>query len=405
MPEEQVQTQDAPAAVNPFASNSWGEEPIVAPTEAVKEPVIEPVATTPVEEPIITPATPTEEILEPNVWLKREFGWENIENAKTEIEALRKLKDQASTPQEIKFANEQSEKFFNSLKEGKEDDVYEYLANKKQLERAEKLDVTNAANAAEFLKLNFQYKYKGQDLTSEEINDLFHEQYAKPSKPEQGAEQEDEEYKAEVSKWKQQCEAVDKRIIRDAKISKPELAKYKSDLVIPDLPKKEVVANQPSQEDLAAEELRLQKVRDNFLNKLDSDFSKVEGFSTKVKDEEVELPIVFNLTPEEQLATKKELSDFNIDDYIDKRWFGADGSPNIDQMMKDKYVLENLPKILDGVANKAATARLLEYRKQTSNVRVNGGGEQQTFNPSGNQQNVNPFSQNAWSEVPPVRTN
>jgi hypothetical protein len=400
MPEEQVQTPPAPPPVNPFASNAWDEQP-TTPTEAVVEtPVVTPVVETPV-----TPTTPAEEILEPNVWLKREFGFENIENAKTEIEALRKLKEQAATPQEIKFANEQSEKFFNSLKEGKEDDVYEYLSNKKKLERAEKLDVTNAVNAAELLKLNFQYKYKDQGLTGEEINDLFHEQYAKPPKPEQGVDQEDEDYKAEVSKWKQQCEVVDKRVIRDAKIQKPELVKYKADLAIPDLPKKEVVANQPSQEDLAAEEAKLKAVRDGFLNKLESDFSKVEGFSTKVKDEEVELPIVFNLSPEEQLATKQELSDFNINDYIEKRWFDANGNPNVNQMMKDKYVLENLPKLLDGVANKAATARLLEYRKQTSNVRVNGGGEQQTFNPSGNQQNVNPFSQNAWSEVPPVRTN
>jgi hypothetical protein len=64
--------------------------------------------------------------------VKREFNWESADAAKAEIEELRKLRETASSQSEIEFANEQSAKFFKLLQEGKEDDLYSFLENKRK---------------------------------------------------------------------------------------------------------------------------------------------------------------------------------------------------------------------------------------------------------------------------------
>ncbi len=35
--------------------------------------------------------------------------------------------------------------------------------------------------------------------------------------------------------------------------------------------------------------------------------------------------------------------------YLENRWFNEEGKPNVRQIMADKYVLENLPRILQKV--------------------------------------------------------
>ena len=60
------------------------------------------------------------------------------------------------------------------LKEGKTDDIYNYLNSKKELSEVEKL------SAAEGLKL--QIKYANAHFTKDDINDVFEEKYSVPVK-------------------------------------------------------------------------------------------------------------------------------------------------------------------------------------------------------------------------------
>src|SRR5690242_7050910 len=69
------------------------------------------------------------EVMDINDWIKKEFEIENVDGFKNQWNELRKLKEQSAQqqPQEIKWANDESKRFFDLLKEGKEDDVYSYL--------------------------------------------------------------------------------------------------------------------------------------------------------------------------------------------------------------------------------------------------------------------------------------
>ena len=98
-----------------------------------------------------------EEIVDADEWLKGQFGWDNADAAKVEIEELRKLRENANTQAEIEFANEQSAKFFKLLQDGKEDDLYSFLEQKKKIDRLSSADL-NQSTAAEIIKLNMHTK-------------------------------------------------------------------------------------------------------------------------------------------------------------------------------------------------------------------------------------------------------
>src|SRR5574338_1278678 len=83
-------------AVNPYDQNSWAETaPVIE--EGKEIDAVNPNGVAPnAEQNTATPPnveTNDEEILEPKDYLKREFGWEDPELGKKELEELRALKN------------------------------------------------------------------------------------------------------------------------------------------------------------------------------------------------------------------------------------------------------------------------------------------------------------------------
>lgn len=390
---EETQVVIPEVTANPFTS--WSDtppEPVVTPEPEQKTET--PAATE--KQQIETPAAETkeeEEILEPKEWLKREFGVDDpaeIRAQKEELEKLRGLK-----PEELKFADEQSKTIHELLREGKRKEVKEFLDTQDKLETFLTAEVNNDT-AANMIKLGMQLKYK--DLTPAEIDYKFNKDFGIPREPVRKDDDLEGEYEARRADWEEQVRDIQQARIIEAKLVKPELEKAKANLVLPELTKP-AAAETVSQPDPA----QLQAIRESFLSALESNYSKFEGFETKVKDELVEIPVAFKVPDEEKLAIKERLQEgMDVNEYIDKRWFDEKGTPKIEQIISDIYRLENLEKILSGVANNAANLRLTEFQKSAKNIDLNGKTAQQTFQQPNGQQGVNPFSQNAWSEKPPV---
>lgn len=380
--------------VNPFAGNVWSENQ----PEPKKEDVVsaDGVVTPP---PIQTDAVKTEEIKVPLEWLKKEFDVEDPQVLKTEREEYRKLKDTPPTKEEIKFLNEQSKHIHELLREGKVDDVIEVFSNQKKIEKAVTSEV-NKDTAADIIKLSMQLRYK--DLTPSEIEYKFNKEFSIPRMPVQSDGEDDEVFAERKETWQLQVNDIETNKIIEAKLAKPELEKLKSQIVLPEINKTEVKSQEPSQESLDA----IKKVRENFLQSLESNYSKVEGFSTKVKDESVELPIVFKIPDEDKVAIKGRLSEgMDVNEYMDKRWFDEKGNPRIESIMKDIYQLENFEKILSGVANNAANDRLTHFKRSVKNIDLNGNANQETFKPDENGKKVSPFAKDAWSDKPTITQN
>ena len=264
---------------NPFSDNAWSDSPLQQQETTQTE-------TAPASSPD-TQEEYEEEIVDADEWLKGQFGWDNADAAKAEIEELRKLRENATTQADIEFANEQSAKFFKLLQEGKEDDLYSFLDQKKKIDRLASADL-NQSTAAEIIKLNMQQKYK--DLTPSEIEYKFNKQFGIPSKPAQKDIESDEEYQERLQSWESRVKDIETEMFIEAKLARPELEKYKSELVLPDIQfEGQQQSYEPTQEELEAQSALINSFKQNAQSALKS----FDGFSVSVKDEEVEIPLSY----------------------------------------------------------------------------------------------------------------
>jgi hypothetical protein len=346
----------------PQVQNKIEEAPILNNEPQLAPP---PQEETKVEEPSSHP-----QAFDSNQFLKERFGFESVEQAEEEFKRFREPKE------EFKFQDDMSKTLFDAIKEGKTDDIYEILNQQKKLDKLISNELTPDL-AVDIIKTNIQNKYK--DLTSDEVDLLFYDQYFVPSKPEQAYDDSDEDYATKVKTWQSQVDYLDKKMMIEAKVIRPELTKLKSELKLPD------IYGEAQQEAESREEVeKMQQARSIYEKTLDSDFQSFSGFTVSVKDEDVEIPISFNVAEEERLAMKNTLADFDSDSYFGERWFAEDGKPKVQQMMADKYLLENYNKILQKVANEAASQRMLAHLKKTGNININQPTPQGTPTPSAN---------------------
>lgn len=370
---ETTTTEAVTVDINPFDDSSWVEKPEVSSDNIVmQEPTNQETAKVE-DQPKVeaTPATtePETPVIDFNEYVKREFGFESVDEAK---EVLKKAKE---TPQkeEVKFANEESEKLYKAWLEGKQDDVYNYLSNQKKIEKLLNSDI-NEFSAAEIIKLSIQNKNK--DLSDDEVDFVFNKKFSIPAKPEQAYDETEEDYSSRLNQWEKQVQTIKKELVIEAKMAKPEIEKLKSELVLPDI-QKPVNDNLPTQEDLQAAE----ESRRVYEQALESDFKNFNGFNVTFKDGDIEIPISYNVTEEEKVNLKQALSDFDSNEYFGARWFTEDGRPKVQDIMADKYKLENFDKILQKVANESANQMRVKMIALSSNIDLKGGGQQQTFNP------------------------
>lgn len=379
---EQTNTEVLNIQNDPFGKNAWSENaPEIKPEEKtdIKPEVKQ-------DEPAKVEVK-TDTVVEP---FYKKIGFEKEEDVITEINTLREKNSKG-----FEYKNDESRKIAEYINEGKEDELYKYLDTKKKVQKLSTSDLSDKAIAAELVK--FGIHRDNPNLQDDEVEFLFNEKYSLPDKPIQGDDL-DDEYEVKVNNWKKQVESVEKRLVIEAKMQQPKMAQLNQEIVLPEIKK---------QQEQTANELDpevLKQIRANFLNKLESDFSKTEGFSTQVKDESVEIPVSFKIPDEDKLAIKGRLeNNFDVDGFINNRWFGEDGEPKITQIVEDIYLLDNRDKVLSGIANNSANQRILEYRKQVNNTNINNNTNQNTFQPNQDgKANISPFSQEAWSDRPPV---
>jgi hypothetical protein len=307
---------------------------------------------------------------DPNQFVKERFGFESVEEAENEF---KKLKEQQNG---FEFKDDVSKTLFDAIKEGKADDVYQVLNQQKRLDKLITAEL-NTELAIEIVKENLKQKHK--ELNEEEVELLFYDKFFVPLKPEQSFDETDEDYSNKVKAWEAQVDYTEKKLMIEAKMTRSELEKLKSEIKLPD------IYNEAGRNAQYQEEFELmQQARSTYEQTLNSEFQSFNGFNVSVKDEDVEIPIAFNVAEEERLAMKNQLEDFDTDTYFENRWFNNDGRPNVQQIMADKYLLENRDKIFSKIANEAASQRLLAHLKKSGNININ-----QTATPQGARPDLN----------------
>lgn len=403
MPDQEtviITEQPANKDFNPYDTSAWSDKPI----EQTGQPKTEATAETPATPETSKPAESTavvaaekqesdEEIIEPNEWLQREYGVDAAK-LKEEREEYKKFKEQQPF---LEFADEQSKQIHELIRQGKRKEVREYLETQERLDAFTSGEI-NKDNASEIIKLGMQLSNKL--LTKDEVEFQYRQEFSTPKQPKQAIGETDEDFEEKMEEWKEAVSIVEMKRTVAAKMAIPKLQELKQSIKLPDIERPIPQQVQPSQEELA----KLESIRSNFLKKLESDYSKVDGFSTSVKvDESVSLPVSFKIPDESKVEIKQRLQDFDVNSYIDTRWFDDNGAPKIDQIISDIYELENRDKVHSAIANDAAAKRLEAYIKSQKNIDLNNGTPQQTFNPKPPESMTNPYSESAWSEKPIIQ--
>lgn len=315
--------------------------------------------------------------------LKTNLGFDTWDDAKKQFEELKTLKEATSTKEEIKFANEQSKKFFELLKEGKEDDLYSFLSEKKKIEKFTSVEVNNET-AEDIIKLSIATKNK--NLSSKEIDFLYKQDYVTPKEPTQRVSETDEEFEERVTEWKEKSEIVEMKRMVAAKMAQPELEKLKIELVLPDIHNNQPEQNQPTQEELD----NWKKVKEDYLKSADTVVKELNELNITVKDEDVDVPLSYTYSAEEKKLVADQMQElaeknFNVTSLFDKRWSNADGSINTNQIARDLALLNSGDKAIQKLSNDAASKIKLKYIQEKSNIKLNGNSSSGTFNPQSGQ--------------------
>lgn len=349
----------------------WGIEEEVKETVQTQEQVVEKkeeIVETKTEQVVETKQDDTE-ILDPKDWLKRELEVDDIEVLRAERAEYKKLKE--TKPEEVKFADETSKQIYDLLKEGKRKEVREFLQTQEQLESLTTGEITKD-NAADIIKLKMQLSNKL--LTKDDIEFQYKQEYVAPKEPTQRATETDEDFEERVNDWKERVTTIEMKRVVAAKMAIPDLEQLKAKLVLPDIQPQQV------QKPLSQEELDAAKRFDEaYLNSVNDSVKNFNGFSVKVKNEAVGLPeisIPYVAIDSEKGSLSQELTDFAKNGYnsnamFAQEWVNEDGSINTKQIAEDRYLLKNRDRILQKVAEEAATKGVEAYIKGKKNIDIN----------------------------------
>jgi len=369
MPDQLEQTQEQEQIVDQSQSTAlqaaaFSDEPV-----AVVEPAKQEAA---VVEKV------DEEVIAPSEWLKREFQVEDPETLRQQMKEYNELKSKPKD--EIKFADEQSEKVFNYLKEGKKAEVRQFLDTQDKLERLTSAEV-NDDTASEIIKMGMALKYK--DLTQQQIDYKFNKQFAMPKEPVKGDFDDDTEFDEKYNDWKRQVDDIKMDKIIEAQLIKPDLEKIKSELVLPDI-KREADAPKQTQEDLDA----FTKAKDAFLQSAEPAINGFKGFEVQVKDKDVDYTVSYAPSQEEKTLISGMVKTFaesglDANAIFAERWLSEDGKNiNVNQLVKDLSRVFGDDKITQKMVTDSGNKRIEAYLKDKKQIDVTQQSINGNFNPS-----------------------
>jgi len=364
--EEQTQSQ-----VNPFDETNWV-EPV---NEENGSEIID---YNQQDEPAKT--QDEDEIIDADEYLKTKLGFSNWGEAKEELERLRTEKESFGS-----YENETSAKIHRALSEGSYDEVYDFLDKDRKLNKLINTEL-NDDNAEEIVKLAMKSKYS--NLTDDEINYKFRKQFSLPKEPEQSYDETDDDFEERQREWNDKVKDIKMELMIEAKTSRPQIEKLKSEIRLPNIGSKNVENAELSQEELA----NVHNYINGYYQSAESALNSFDGFNVEYKDEDVSLQTSYVPSTEEKeyIAVQMEElanNDFNANVIFAERWVNDDGTLKTDKISRDLALLYSEEKIMQKLVNDGVAKRLAEYRKTTSNIKVNGGQTKGSFEPKGNEFN------------------
>lgn len=362
---------------NPFSDEGSVEIPVNV--ETIEEQVSETTQQ-------VSQSQDEEEIVDANDYLKQTLGFDDWETAQKEIESLRQSKS------DIKFQNEESEKVFKLLSEGKIDDVISTYQEQKRISKLVTESVTDSS-AEDIIKYGLQLK--NSNLSKDEIEFLYNRKYAIPEKPVQGAYEEDDDYEQKLQQWERVAQEKKKEMIIDAKLALPDLEKYSHEIKLPEI-------ETSKQQAIPQEELeKLQQFKDSYNINANKVLTEFNGYSFKYNDSSVkDLDISYQVDAQEKQTIESAIKNFAENNFdtnvlLADLWLTEEGNIDIKRMTEDLHLLYNKEKVLSKLINETGAKRFAEVLKQKSNINTTTQSTS-TFQPKADKTEYNKLADTIW---------
>lgn len=329
-------------ASNPFVEESWKDNSVNTETIETKAPE----------------QKQEEKAAEVEVIKLTETVETEIKKEEVKTEEKQEQKKEEKAPTQFSFGD-------------KEDELYNYLDTKKKLEKLTTSEV-NKTTAEEIVKMALKSKYS--DLSPEEIDYKFKKQFLSPKEPVKGEFEDDTEFDEKYAAWEEKKKEVEMDLLIEAKTALPELKKLKSELKQPDISQ---ISNQSAKEFTPEEVAEAKKYYDNYLKSAEISINSFNGFSVEYKEEGLSIVSAYIPSIEEKKAVAAQMktladNEFNANAVFSQRWVNEDNSINTEQMAKDLAIINSSEKVMQKLVNDGVAKRLAEYRKSTSNIKVDG---------------------------------
>jgi hypothetical protein len=299
------------------------------------------------------PATPQAEqpvAFDELKYVKENFGFESVEQAKAALQEYQALKAAPQTKAEIAFANEQSKKIYEALLTGETKVVKDYL----ELQHA----TANMESMSPEQQIKLQMKHQYPTLSQQMIDRQYNKVYAVKDVSEY-----DDPIDHEIEK-----EITQQKIINDAAAARTFFSEYKNKIELPQL--------QPIQphvdEDYAAWKAQSQKEQEAYNNTVVPTINAIKesdlAEAFQINDQNNQMNFGVNMAYDAASVEKARQYALNFAGYINDNFYDAAGNLNGKNVMQ--FILRNMlfDKFAQTTASQAVNAerkRLIEKETPT----------------------------------------
>lgn len=256
------------------------------------------------------------------------------------------------------FENEDAKALFEAFQKGDEDNIYNYLNEKRKNFSVmsdydvvrEGLAKANPKWTEKDIQLELKSKYGG--LTEKkDLSTIDQAEYP-------------EEYEKAVA-FNERIDAQEMLLARDARDFRISLEEQKKNI---QLPKIEQVSTTTTSEPTAEE---IAEINRQWETLVINEIPKISDLKFNVNGEEVQ----YKITDEEKVSLTEKMKKFSAVDYLTERgWFDENGNPNVLKITEDVYQLENRDKMFSSVATKTKNATTKSVVAEIKNVDLSRNG-------------------------------
>lgn len=309
--------------------------------------------------------TPPSDVVDYNTYVKENFGFDSVEEAKTKIEELRQF--QATAPKPIEFANEESRKVFELIQAGKTKEVKTIYDLQEKLETVDTLTPENA------IKLHIEQTNK--HYKAADVQDVYEEKYTFPDKPilEDG---EEDQYKDNLGKWQSAVDKINRRIERDAVTAREELLKLKSEIKLPELP---TPINEETEafNNFKANAAKSSETHKALVDSISVLSEKDINIELNFNDEASKMQFNVSYKGNKEGTDKAKDAAANYAKFLGENYYKEDGSPLADKFTSDIYFLQNKEAILTEAVKQAVNETKAWFLRNQKNI---SDGTRRNFN-------------------------